>query len=244
MLDPDLKSWWLRFWLQQVMLCDIIYITVIMRTCIITRTRTHKHYSFYIYTHYILYRWHKPKIVNGVGLYHMCLRYLNDEIMINHVYRIQIKSCADSHLSRKLSGPVRWPNRGPLWSVAQSCDIIFYVYMHQTRLRNPRMSSRQTKNHPPNYHDDKHTNPLSEIIRKGDFLATCLPFLLEGVAFMACEDAIAARRSWSSMWTSKPWLRPAPRCHPPRRPALPMLQRRSTSRRRGPVSLSYGGISG
>ena len=82
MLDPDLKSWWLRFWLQQVMLCDI-YKT--MRICIITRTRTRTHVYIYIYcidgTN---------QIVNGVGLYHVCLRYLNDGSMTNHVYIIYI----------------------------------------------------------------------------------------------------------------------------------------------------------
>ena len=72
----------------------MIYIyTVIMRTCTITRARTHTniiHVYIYIYIIYCIDG--TNQIVNGVGLYHVCLRYLNDEIMINHVYRIQIKS--------------------------------------------------------------------------------------------------------------------------------------------------------
>ena len=64
MLDNDLKSRWLRFGLQQVMLCDI-YI--------------------YIYDYLYMSQTFTNQISNGVGLYHVCQRYLNDGSMINHV---------------------------------------------------------------------------------------------------------------------------------------------------------------
>ncbi len=138
----------------------------------------------------------------------------------------------DSQLSRKLSGPVRWPERGPLWSAVASCDFI--LYMCTLRLRS-HMSSRHAK---PSSKTIITTNILAttKTNSKGDFLATCCVFLLERMPMCRWRCLFAARHSWSSMWTSTPWRRPARRCHPPRRPALPM-RRRSTSRRRAPVSL-------
>ena len=122
----------------------------------------------------------------------MCQRYLNDGIKINHVYNIESmrhppipgvsKPLAipspchrDSQLSRKLSGPVRWPERGPLWSVVASCDFI--LYMCTLRLRS-HMSSRHAK---PSSKTIITTNILAttKTNSKGDFLATCCVFLLE-----------------------------------------------------------------